>query len=256
MCTIVILNRPDTAWPILIAANRDEMLDRPWLFPAAHWPDRPDVVAGQDELAGGSWLGMNASGVVAAVLNREGTLGPEAGKRSRGELVLDALDYPDALDAAEALSALDSRAYRPFNLVVADNRDAFLLTHRGGSASVAVEPLPEGLSMVTARERDDQNSPRIRFYRPFFLGAQPPDPDADDWRGWEAILASRSHEPESGLGGAMFIDPAPGAGQGRFGTVSSSLIALPAIEKPDIWPIWRFASGPPEGWQWRRVDGF
>lgn len=256
MCTIVILNRPDAAWPILIAANRDERLDRPWLFPAAHWPDRPDIVAGQDELAGGSWLGLNASGVVAAVLNREGTLGPEAGKRSRGELVLDALDYPDALDAAEALSALDSRAYRPFNLVVADNRDAFLLTHRGGNAPVAVDPLPEGLSMVTAMERDDPASARIRHYRPLFLAAPVPDPDTDDWRSWEAILAAREHERESGPGGAMFIDPVPGAAQGNFGTVSSSLIALPAIERPDIRPIWRFASGRPETCQWQRIDGF
>jgi hypothetical protein len=255
MCTIVILNRPDTAWPILIAANRDEMIDRPWLFPAAHWPDRSDIVAGQDELAGGSWLGINASGVVAAVLNREGTLGPEAGKRSRGELVLDALDYADALDAAEALSVLDSRAYRPFNLVVADNRDAFLLTHRGGDAPVAVDPLPEGLSMVTARERDDPSSARIRFWRPRILAAPTPDPDMDDWRSWEAILASRDGEPDAGPGGAMFIDPVAGAGTGRFGTVSSSLIALPAIARPEVRPIWRFASGAPETWQWQRVGG-
>ena len=256
MCTIVILNRPDHAWPILIAANRDERLDRPWLFPAAHWPDRPDIVAGQDELAGGSWLGLNASGVVAAVLNREGTLGPEAGKRSRGELVLDALDYPDALDAAEALSALDSRAYRPFNLVVADNRDAFLLTHRGDDDRVAVEPLPEGLSMVTAMERDDPASSRIRFHRPRFLLAATPDPDLGDWRGWESALASREHEENSGPGGAMFIDPIAGVEAGGFGTVSSSLIALPAIARPEQRPIWRFASGPPETWAWQSVDGF
>ena len=256
MCTIVILNRPDHDWPILIAANRDERLDRPWLSPAAHWPDRPDIVAGQDELAGGSWLGLNGSGVAAAVLNREGTLGPEAGKRSRGELVLDALDYADALDAADALSALDSRAYRPFNLVVADNRDAFLLTHRGGSQGIAVDPLPEGLSMVTAMERDDPESPRIRLYRPRFLAVQPPDPDAGDWRAWEALLASRDREEGSTSGGALFIDPTPGVEAGGFGTVSSSLIALPAIARNEPRPIWRFASGPPENWHWREVMGF
>jgi hypothetical protein len=110
--------------------------------------------------------------------------------------------------------------------------------------------------MVTARERDDRNSARIRLYRPLFLAAQTPDPDTDDWQSWEAILASRDHEPDAGPNGAMFIDPVPDGNQDRLGTVSSSLIALPAIEKPDIRPIWRFASGPPEGWQWQRVDGF
>ena len=59
MCTLVILRRPDHPWPVMIGANRDEMIGRPWLPPARHWPDRPEVVAGHDELAGGSWLGIN-----------------------------------------------------------------------------------------------------------------------------------------------------------------------------------------------------
>ena len=46
MCTVVILRRPEHDWPLLIAANRDEMLARSWLPPARHWPDRPDVAAG------------------------------------------------------------------------------------------------------------------------------------------------------------------------------------------------------------------
>src|SRR5260370_234369 len=58
MCTLVILRRPDTAWPVLIGANRDEMLDRPWSPPGHHWPDRPDVVAGRDNLAGGAVLAI------------------------------------------------------------------------------------------------------------------------------------------------------------------------------------------------------
>ena len=84
MCTLVILRRPEHRWPVLIGANRDEMIDRPWDPPGRHWPDRPEVVAGLDRLAGGSWLGVNDWGVAAAILNRHGSLGPAPGQRSRG----------------------------------------------------------------------------------------------------------------------------------------------------------------------------
>src|SRR5580704_17521452 len=129
MCTFVILRRPGQDWPVLIAANRDEMIDRPWQPPGRHWPDRPEWVAGLDELAAGSWLGINDFGVVAGILNRYGSLGPAPGQRSRGELVLEALDHADARDAAEALGHIDPSAYRPFNMIVADNRDAFWIRH-------------------------------------------------------------------------------------------------------------------------------
>src|SRR5947208_2634451 len=147
MCTLVILRRPEHPWPVIIGANRDEMLDRPALPPGRHWPDRPELVAGLDRLAGGSWLGLNDWGVAAAVLNRQGSLGPAGGLRSRGELVLEALDHADAVDAASALSHLDPAAYRTFNLIVADNRDAFWLRHDGGSR-IAAYPIEEGLSLI------------------------------------------------------------------------------------------------------------
>ena len=61
-------------------------------------------------------MGMNDHGVVATVLNRAGTLGPAEGKRSRGELPLEALDHADAVDAVDALLHLSRDAYRPFNM--------------------------------------------------------------------------------------------------------------------------------------------
>jgi len=79
MCTVVLLSRPGHDWPVLIGANRDEMADRPWDPPARHWADRPEVVAGRDRLAGGSWLGLNDRGLVAGVLNRVDSLGPRPG---------------------------------------------------------------------------------------------------------------------------------------------------------------------------------
>src|SRR5215469_15964179 len=149
MCTLVILRRPGHAWPVLIGGNRDEMIDRESKPPGRHWPDRPEVVAGLDSLAGGSWLGVNDWGVVAAVLNRHGSLGPAANRRSRGELVLEALDHADAIAAALALSHLDAEAYRTFNLIIADERDTFWLRHAGGPR-VELKPVDEGLSMIAA----------------------------------------------------------------------------------------------------------
>ncbi|MGH6991130.1 MAG: NRDE family protein, partial [Stellaceae bacterium] len=105
MCTLILLRRPGHDWPVILGANRDEMVARPWQPPARHWPDRPEVVAGLDELAGGSWLGVNDHGVIAGILNRHGSLGPAPGQRSRGELVLEALDHAAAAAAAAALAA-------------------------------------------------------------------------------------------------------------------------------------------------------
>ena len=138
MCTLVMLRQPETKWPLIVAANRDELDNRPWKAPARHWPDRPDVIAGQDLTAGGSWFGLNDDGVVAAVLNRPGALGPADGKRSRGELVLEALDHAEAKIAAEALTELDPKSYRPFNLIIADRYDAFWLRHGGNRSSLRI----------------------------------------------------------------------------------------------------------------------
>src|SRR5437764_6751673 len=150
MCTLAILRRPEHDWPVIIGANRDEMIDRPAAPPGRHWPDRGEIVAGRDLLAGGSWLGANDWGVAAAVLNRHGSLGPAVGLRSRGELVLEALDHADAVAAAAALSDLDPAAYRSFNLIVADNRDAFWLRHDGGGGGIQTRPLDEGLSLIAS----------------------------------------------------------------------------------------------------------
>ncbi len=238
MCTVVVLFRPGHAWPLILAANRDEMIDRPWIAPGRHWPDRPRVVAGKDRLAGGTWLGLNDEGVVAAVLNRPGSLGPQAGMRSRGELPLEALDHAEARAAADALVHIEPRSYRTFNMVVADRAAAFWLRHEDETKTVEAFPIPTGLSMITAHDRNDPASARIGLYLPRFAQAAPPDPDAGEWREWPALLASGEYAPGAGAREAMFIAPDRG-----YGTVSSSLIALPA--RLEATPVWLFAPGFP-----------
>lgn len=245
MCSIVLLIRPGHDWPLLAAANRDEMESRASDPPGRHWPDRPEVLAGRDRLAEGSWLGLNDHGVMAAILNRSGTLGPAAGKRSRGELVLEALDHADAVDAAQALAGLAAGAYRAFNLVIADNRDAFWL--RNDERRVTLAELPPGFSMITAHDRNDTSSPRIARYLPRFAAAPVPDPAAGDWRGWTELLSERRPErPREGM--SVVTDTG-------YGTVSSALIALPALGSEERRPVFLFAAGRPGAAPYEPVGG-
>ena len=104
--------------------------------------------------------------------------GPREGFRSRGELPLEALDHADAETAADALADINPEGYRPFNMVVADNREAFDQARGNslGSVHAQVAPILEGFSMVTASDRNDTSSARIRTYLPQFERASVPDP--------------------------------------------------------------------------------
>jgi uncharacterized protein with NRDE domain len=249
MCTLVILRRPEHRWPVIIGANRDEMIGRPALPPARHWPDRPEVIAGLDQLAHGSWLGINDWGVAAAVLNRHGSLGPAPGQRSRGELVLEALDHPDAVAAAEALAHLDPAAYRTFNLIVVDNRDAFWLRHADG-VNIDAWPIQEGLSVIDSGELNRPNNRRVSLATPRFRDAAPPDPDRDDWADWQVLLSDSESAPGEQAENALRFTTAHG-----YGTVSSALIALPQPNAGEQKPRFRYAQWQPTIIPWADVSG-
>jgi hypothetical protein len=185
--------------------------------------------------------------VVACVLNRRHTLGPDAHKRSRGELILEALDHPDAVEAVGALAELAPDSYRGFNLLVADNRDAYWLKNEAGR--IAVEVLPPGLTMLTAVDRNELAHPRVARHLPRFEAAPPPDPERGDWTTWTEILASQAGgAPDD----AMTIVPQR---PGGFGTVSSALIALPAQPTPSLRMVFLFAAGLPGSAPYAPVAG-
>jgi hypothetical protein len=202
------------------------MLARPWLPPAAHWAGQPDVIGGMDTLAGGTWLAVNAAGVVAGVLNRTGSLGPHAGKRSRGELPLLALRHSSAAAGAAALATLDAAEWRSFNCVIADSDTAFFV--RGlGAGRVTSMPLPPGFTIVTASDPNDLTHPRVGRYLPLFEAAPPPEPP--DWGTWPALLADR----QGPAGASLCVPDTHG-----FGTTSSTLVALaPGRQATRFWPV-------------------
>jgi len=226
-----MLLRPGHAWPVLVAANRDERLDRAWDPPGFYWPEHPGVVAGRDRVGGGTWMAMRG-GLVAAVLNRPGSLGPLPGKLSRGSLPLLAMEHSTAVAASDALMALDGEAYRSFNMVVADRHSAHFIRNLG-HGRVEGWRLSPGLQVVTAHDPNDSDNPRTRSVLRNFTNAVPPDPAHGDWAAWQALLADWSGAPPA----ALNVPPHDG-----FGTVCSSLVGLPAEGAP----VWLFAAGPPD----------
>jgi hypothetical protein len=244
-----MLRRPGHDWPLLLAANRDELKDRPWQAPGRHWPDRAEVTAGRDILADGTWLGINDWGVIAGVLNRPGSLGPKANKRSRGELPMEALDHAEASVAAERLCAIDTSSYRSFNLVIADWDQAYWLTSQGGTTPVRAMPIPEGLSMITAFDLNDHTSPRIHYYKPKFEAASPPDVEIGDWTAWQMLMGDRRDNYWIEENGSMTIVSDKG-----IKTVSSSLLALPAKGRTNAKPQWLFAPGRPDKTTYKAVE--
>ncbi|BCJ31995.1 NRDE family protein [Actinocatenispora sera] len=188
MCTVLASLRPDADWPVLVLAVRDEMLGRPWQPPARHWPDRPRLLGGLDEQAGGTWLAVDpAAGRIACVLNASGRPADPVGRTSRGGL-------PLAAAAGEAAPA-ELTGYDPCHLLVIDGGVLCVTTWDG------YEPhryrLTAGDHLFVNQGRwlgpADRRSPRAAHFGPRFAAAERPEPApgkpvADAWAPWLALL--------------------------------------------------------------------
>lgn len=163
MCTLIVMHRQVPGVPLVVAANRDEFLDRP-ATPPALWehPNGSTILAPRDLRAGGTWLGLNSNDVFSALTNRP-VQTPDPSRRSRGHLVLDALGYPTAGKAAAAFESLRADQYNPFNLLIADLKEAFTVVCNAGV--VRVERLEPGVHVIGNAEPNDIDHPKTKRVR-------------------------------------------------------------------------------------------
>lgn len=144
MCLILIAWQTRDDLPLVVAANRDEYFARP-TSPACFWPDLPQIFAGRDLEAGGTWLGVTRGGRFAALTNFRDPQRQLPNKRSRGELVANFLSATSS--PAEYASAIEREVdrYNGFNLLIADRRQLRYVSNAGGDTS-ALAPGVYGLS--------------------------------------------------------------------------------------------------------------
>jgi uncharacterized protein with NRDE domain len=119
MCLVLVVWRVHPMYPCLVAANRDEFHARPTAR-AEWWPDHPEILAGRDLEAGGTWLGVTRTGRFAALTNYRDPEQRRTGTPSRGALVTSILE--SGASVAEGLSYLGDVGanYNGFNLIFSD----------------------------------------------------------------------------------------------------------------------------------------
>jgi len=247
VCLLVFAWQVETGYPLVVAANRDERLDRPADTIAVLQEADPRVLGGRDLLAGGTWLAVNQNGVVAGLTNRPSPGGRDPSKRSRGELPLMIAGRPTAEEGvAEIVGRVEADQYNPAWLLVADRRSLFSIELGGGQATV-VRQLDPGIH-VLENVAPDELSPKVDRVGALLSGSR-----ASGRALWGSLpLMLADHVLPASVDGRWGDDQ--GAARPlatmaacvhteEYGTRSAALIRVP--EEPAARPELRVADGPP-----------
>jgi uncharacterized protein with NRDE domain len=248
VCLLIALFQevPDT--PLMIAANRDERLDRPAVAMTVLREAGPRILGGRDELAGGTWLAVNEHGVVAGLTNQPSAAGRDPGKKSRGELPLAFAAYKSAAEAVAGASAdLNPADYNPCWMLVGD-RQALFFVDIGSGSTAAVEQLGPGLHVLENAPLRE-HSAKAELVRQLVAGERSlrpgPSPAAVQ-AALDAVLR-RHHpaiaEPRTDDTGRTWPPEisAPCVHTEAYGTRSAMTVSLPASGEPVV----RVADGRP-----------
>ncbi len=227
MCLIALFFRVVEDAPLIVGANREEFYARGG-DPPRLLPGPVPAIAGVDPTAGGTWLGLNARGVLVGVTNRRKSRLPER-PRSRGLLARDLLACESAKEAVEqAIRELESGEYAGCNLVCADTTEAAVI-HAGDWLRVRL--LPPGIHVLANGDVNDASDPRVM--------------NALNWLGsrtygcsQQVVVALEELCAQNGADG-----PAICLRAGDRGTVSSSIVA---VRSPLKTGIYLHAQGPPD----------
>jgi uncharacterized protein with NRDE domain len=248
VCLLVFAWQTEQEYPLLVAANRDERLDRPAHALCVLQERGPRILGGRDDLAGGTWLAVNQHGVVAGLTNRPAPGGRDLTMRSRGELPLMLAGQRTADEAvAHLLGTVVPGQYNPAWLLVGDRHSLWYVELATDLAPTAV-PLAPGVH-VLENVALGEGSPKADRVRSLILEHQA---DASPlWAALPTVLADhvlppgaaeatfeddeRSPRPEATLAACVHTD--------EYGTRSAALVRVPP--SADAVPEMLVADGPP-----------
>ena len=243
MCLLIALSRIVAGAPLIVAANRDELYERPGVPVTVLQDGPPRILGGRDELAGGTWLAVNEHGLVAGLTNQP-SAGRDPTRRSRGELPIAFAAYPDAATAvAQVCARLDPADYNPCWLLVGDRHRLYSIDVTGGHRPGVEELPPGGYVLENAPLRRDSAKQR---YIAGQIATVQAGPAAQAGAALAAVLAD--HQPAAGPQPAGVDGPARPAEvsaacvhTARYGTRSAMIVSVGPAGQPRL----SVAGGPP-----------
>lgn len=147
MCSIIIVKNHLKEFPLVIAANRDEDIERKFT-PVSVITDVPHlIVGGKDNKCGGSWMGVNAHSLFAAITN-QGEPNSKL-KSSRGSIVIDLLKCKTIDEMIQFNKNINTSKYNGFNIVFGNNKSVFL-AHSHILKSIIIRELSNGVNLITS----------------------------------------------------------------------------------------------------------
>jgi uncharacterized protein with NRDE domain len=241
VCLLVVASQLVPGEPLIVGANRDEILERPATAVTVLDEGPPRILGGRDELSGGTWLAVNEFGVCAGLTNQPLGDAKDPSKRSRGALPLALARHETAPEAVEVFVG----AYRPqdYNgawLLVGDRSSLFFVDFTGQTPAAVA--LPPGLHVLENRALGEP-SRKVDLVRTA-LGA-PTDGDGVAEAFHRVLTDHRIPEGDErpNSGNCVHLD--------AFGTRSSCIVRVAAEEGPPR--LW-VADGPPCQTPFEEVD--
>lgn len=226
MCTIVLAKNVFPGFPVVVAANRDELLDRPSETPKMR---SETLFAPRDLQRGGMWIGINKHGVIIGLTNRL-DVKSVSGRKSRGQVVQEALQHTTAASAVKYLKSLTGSHFNGFYLIAADKLESWVFG--GNGREIDYQFQVEGLVVVSNHGFGQHITPVTTRRVKNTLSAWHSEKLANGLPTPERLKVILDLHDEDRYG-TCINQP-----DDNYGTKSSSIIQLESTESQDIWHYW------------------
>lgn len=224
MCVIAFAWDCHPRWQLLLVGNRDEAHARA-SAPLARWLDAPQLLAGRDLEAGGTWMGVREPRRVAVVTNVRDPRAARDGA-SRGLLVSNFLRGDDGAATHAVRLVAGGVRYRPFNLLLFDGLAAWFASNHPQLRTQDIASGVHGVSnggIDLAWPKTRRVTTALRAW--IEAGDESFEPLFDAFA--DRTQAPDDELPDTGVGLELerLLSPVFVAGE-RYGTRATTLIAL------------------------------